>query len=148
MIRVASLLLGLFSMSLGWIVLAPQPVRVAASSTAQAADTSRQATGCSGLRAPGEVAIIVRVNAQSGTVSVPELNLTASIANGCFEFRNLALPQSPMLITFHVTADGFPPTTWAHYPLWGGTSGGPDGSNHENAQTERHGHGSLAGLLP
>jgi hypothetical protein len=31
----------------------------------------------------------------------------------------------------------------------GGTGGGgPDGSNHENAQTERHGHGSLAGLLP
>ncbi len=126
MTRLASLLLGLLSISLGLIVFAPQPARAVQTSTAQALDASRQAAGCSGFRAPGEVAIIVHVNAQSGTVSVPELNLTASIADGCFEFRNLALPQDPMLITFNITADGFPPTTFAHYLVSGGTSGGPD----------------------
>jgi hypothetical protein len=86
---------------------------------------------CGHVRSEGEAAIIGHINAQSGTVSIPELNLTTSITSGaidathqgCFEFRDLAPPQDPMLISFKVTADGFRPTTWMH-DVWDG--GGPD----------------------
>ena len=91
---------------------------------------------CGSPRSPGEVAIIGHTNASSGTVVVPELDLTSSISGGCFELRNLSLPQDPILITFEITADGFRPTTWLHYIVWGGTSGGPDITLNLEAGTE------------
>jgi hypothetical protein len=88
------------------------------------AQTATPPSGCENPLAPGYNTILGHVNALTGTVMIPELNLTTSITNGCFAFKNVARPQEPMLISFKVTADGFRPTTWMHDIVWGGS--GPD----------------------
>lgn len=63
----------------------------------------------------GETAVLGTISAQSGTVAIPELGLTAAIVNGCFEFRHLTLPRSPMLVSIEISADSLQPAVWAHY---------------------------------
>lgn len=89
------------------------------------AQTATPPSGCENPLAPGYDTILGHVNAPTGTVMIPELNLTTSITNGCFAFKNVALPQEPVLISFQITADGFRPTTWAHYVVISVASGGP-----------------------
>ncbi len=76
---------------------------------------STQETPCSRLPQPGETAIIGRVASPRGSVHIPELDLTSPIVGGCFEFRDLQLPRSPMLVSFEINAEGFRPGTWANY---------------------------------
>ncbi len=76
---------------------------------------SAQDPPCSRLPQPGETAIIGRVPSPRGSVHIPELDLTSPIVGGCFEFRDLRLPRSPMLISFEINAEGFRPATWANY---------------------------------
>ena len=72
---------------------------------------------CGGPREPSELAILGETNppVDHGTVRIPELDLTSEIMDGCFEFRNLTLPQDPMLVSFEIRVDGYRPTTWANF---------------------------------
>ena len=82
-----------------------------------AARVSGQQNACGLPREPGEIAVLGRTNpaVAQGTVRIPELNLTSEIVAGCFEFRNLTLPQDPMLVSFEIRVEGFRPTTWANF---------------------------------
>jgi hypothetical protein len=72
---------------------------------------------CDIQREPFELAIIGRTTprADEGTVYIPELGLTAEIADGCFAFRHLTLPRDPMLVSLEVRAEGYRPTMWQNY---------------------------------
>jgi hypothetical protein len=83
--------------------------------SAALAQTATPPSGCENPLAPGYDTILGHVNAPTGTVMIPELNLTTSITNGCFAFKNVALPQEPMLISFQFTAPGYRPTTLRNY---------------------------------
>jgi hypothetical protein len=71
---------------------------------------------CGAPRDPGEVAITGHVLTDHGTVTLPEFNLTAPITStGCFQFRHLQLPHSPMLVSVDVESEGYGPLMWANY---------------------------------
>ena len=88
---------------------------------APAGAASGQEQSCGLDRGPGEVAILgsTTPSVDGGTVTIPELGLTSEINTGCFEFRNLELPQNPMLVSFEIDVEGYRPTTWAHYIVVG-----------------------------
>lgn len=81
------------------------------------AAVSEQEDACGRSREPGEIAILGQTmpSAGRGTVRIPELDLTSEIVDGCFEFRNLILPQDPMLVSFEFRVEGYRPATWANY---------------------------------
>jgi hypothetical protein len=89
--------------------------------TGPVASASGQEDACGRPREPGELAILGRTTpaVDQGTVRIPELDLTSEIVAGCFEFRNLSLPQDPMLLSFEIRVDGHRPTTWAYWIVLG-----------------------------
>jgi hypothetical protein len=90
-----------------------QTVMVTAAPVPALAPTMEPACG-SGVNS-GETAVLGFIPAQSGTVRIPELNLEAPILSGCFEFRHLTLPRSPMLLSFDISAESLQPAVWANY---------------------------------
>ena len=78
---------------------------------------SGQESACDRPREPGELAVMggTTPSVNQGIVRIPELDLTSEIVDGCFEFRNLTLPQDPMLVSFEIRVEGFRPATWANF---------------------------------
>ncbi len=82
---------------------------------------------CGSPREAGEVAIIGHVTSDHGSVTIPEFNLTVPITStGCFQFRHLQLPRSPMLVSFITEAEGYRPLRWANYVILDAGAGGPN----------------------
>ena len=78
---------------------------------------SGQESACDRPREHGELAVMGGTTppVDQGIVRIPELDLTSEIVDGCFEFRNLTLPQDPMLVSFAIRVEGFRPATWANF---------------------------------
>ena len=93
---------------------------------------SRQDASCPGPPlAPDETAVIGTVLGEvdatvdgtqlteaplpEGDVRIPELGLSTTITQGCFAFRDLVLPQDPMLVSIEIESPGYRPATWANY---------------------------------
>jgi hypothetical protein len=81
---------------------------------------------CGSPAEQGELTVTGRVPTDHGTVTLPELHLTTLITSaGCFEFRHIQLPRSPMLVSVDVEADGYRPIRWANYLILITGTGGP-----------------------
>lgn len=72
--------------------------------------------GAPGLAAQGTTSIrgYTLPRGEDGTIRIPELSLEEKIVDGYFEFSNIELPRSPMLVSLEVEVDGFRPETRAN----------------------------------